>query len=217
MKTRVHSEELKQETYKGLEERGISIDSMAEIVYTLQAPYAPELTMETCRDSVHAVLRKREVQHAVLVAVELDKLAEAKALSPVLQRIVETDEGLFGVDETIALGAVNINGSIAVTTFGFLDKAKIGIIKELDTKREDGKVNTFMDDIVCAICANASGRIAHRMRDEEEQKESMVAELDKIRENFKEHIHPYEPLVANPLYEASSCNLSELSLTEEKA
>lgn len=188
MNKRVHSDELKQETYKGLEERGITIDAMAEIVHTLQAPYAPELTMDTCRESVHAVLRKREVQHAVLVAVELDKLAEAKALSPVLQRIVETDEGLFGVDETIALGAVNINGSIAVTTFGFLDKAKIGIIKELDTKREDGKVNTFMDDIVCAICANASGRIAHRMRDEEELAESLSDSPIFSQEMF--HTHP---------------------------
>ena len=188
MNKRVHSDELKQETYKGLEERGITIDAMAEIVHTLQAPYAPELTMDTCRESVHAVLRKREVQHAVLVAVELDKLAEAKALSPVLQRIVETDEGLFGVDETIALGAVNINGSIAVTTFGFLDKAKIGIIKELDTKREDGKVNTFMDDIVCAICANASGRIAHRMRDEEELAESLSDSPIFAQEMF--HTHP---------------------------
>ena len=62
-------------------------------------------------------------------------LAEQGKLSAPLQQIVESDEGLFGVDETIALGAVFTYGSIAVTTFGHLDKNKMGIINELDTKK----------------------------------------------------------------------------------
>ncbi len=95
-------------------------------------------------------------------------MAEKGLLSEPLLSIIQSDEGLFGVDETIAIGAVNTYGSIAVTTFGYLDKAKVGIIKELDTKLGDGKVNTFMDDIVAAIAANASGRLAHRLRDKED-------------------------------------------------
>lgn len=89
-------------------------------------------------------------------------------LSEPLQAIVEMDEGLFGVDETIALGAVFGYGSIAVTTFGHLDKYKLGIIRKLDTKTNEG-VHTFLDDLVASIAANASSRLAHRLRDQEER------------------------------------------------
>ncbi len=54
-----------------------------------------------------------------------------------------------------------------MTTFGYLDKQKIGIIKELDCK--GSKVNTFLDDLIASIAANASSRIAHHTRDKEER------------------------------------------------
>lgn len=151
-----------------LKERGVEIKDVAKIVYDLQTPYNGSLSMAECIESVDAVLEKREIQHAVLVGVELDKLAEQKKLSEPLQSIVEMDEGLFGVDETIAIGSVFGYGSIAVTTFGFLDKEKVGIIKELDTKPGQ-KVHTFLDDLVASIAANAASRLAHRVRDREEQ------------------------------------------------
>ena len=84
---------------------------------------------------------------------------------------VENDEGLFGVDETIALGSVLTYGSIALTTYGHLDKNKIGIIKKLDTKAGKG-VHTFLDDLVASIPACAASRIAHKMRDLEEEGET---------------------------------------------
>jgi phosphatidylglycerophosphatase A len=114
-----------------------------------------------------AVLNKREIQHAILVGVELDMLAEKNMLSEPLLSLVRSDEGLFGCDETLALGSVFGYGSIAVTTFGHLDKQKIGIIRQLDTKK-DGPVHTFTDDLVASIAAAASSRLAHRLRDEEE-------------------------------------------------
>jgi len=165
---KTHSKEVKQAAIDKLHERGVTIHAIAEIVYQMQAPYTVDLTIETCVSSVESVLEKRELQHAILVGAELDILAEKGLLSEPLLSIIQSDEGLFGVDETIAIGAVNTYGSIAVTTFGYLDKAKVGIIKELDTKLGDGKVNTFMDDIVAAIAANASGRLAHRLRDKED-------------------------------------------------
>ena len=100
--------------------------------------------MAHCIESVEGVLRKRELQHAILVGIELDELAEQGKLSAPLQQIVESDEGLFGVDETIALGAVFTYGSIAVTTFGHLDKNKIGIINELDTKKGEASIRSSM-------------------------------------------------------------------------
>ncbi|MCD8508770.1 MAG: phosphatidylglycerophosphatase A [Bacillus sp. (in: Bacteria)] len=151
-----------------LKERGVTIEDIAMIVFDMQHPFYKDLTMELCIDSVDKVLTKREIQHAILVGVELDKLAERKQLSEPLQSIVEMDEGLFGVDETIALGSVFGYGSIAVTSFGYLDKEKVGIIKDLDTKR-DSKIHTFLDDLVCSIAANASSRLAHRLRDKQER------------------------------------------------
>lgn len=171
MTKQVHSREVRNAAIQRLHERGVKEEDIAEIVFLMQSPYHPNLTMEPCVASVKAVLEKREIQHAILVGVELDMLAEKHMLSEPLQSIVATDEGLFGCDETLALGSVFGYGSIAVTTFGHLDKQKIGIIRHLDTKGS-GKVNTFLDDLVASIAANASSRMAHRLRDEQEQEET---------------------------------------------
>jgi len=168
---RVHSRVVEKAALALLKERGVTLEAMAEIVYELQIPFSPNLSMDACLESVVAVLQKRELQHALLVGIELDKLAEQKKLSEPLQSLVEQDEGLFGVDETIAIGAVFGYGSIAVTSYGYLDKAKTGIIKELDTKGGRG-IHTFLDDLVASVVANASSRLAHRIRDEEEELEA---------------------------------------------
>lgn len=173
---RVHSDEVFQATKDALTRRGVHIDEIAQIVYEMQIAYNVGLTLEHCKESVNSVLKKREMQHAILVGVELDELAEKKMLSTPLQQIVEADEGLFGVDETIALGSVFTYGSIAVTTFGHLDKNKIGIIRKLDTKIGNG-IHTFLDDLVASVAACASSRIAHRTRDLEEHNETF-ADID---------------------------------------
>lgn len=174
---RVHSRDVTQAAKAALEDRGVSLEAIAEIVYEMQFPYNPDLTNDLCLESVEKVLLKRELQHAILVGVELDRLAEQGKLSEPLQSIVESDEGLFGVDETIAFGAVLGYGSIAVTTFGHLDKNKIGIIRDLDTKKGN-RVHTFLDDMVASIAASAASRLAHRIRDEEE---SLSEEEKEIR------------------------------------
>ncbi|RNF38493.1 phosphatidylglycerophosphatase A [Planococcus salinus] len=165
---RVHSEEVTKATHEALARRGVTNEDIAEIVLEMQSPYNEGLTIDHCMESVESVLQKREVQHALLVGIELDELAEQGKLSRPLQQIVGTDEGLFGVDEMIGLGAVLTYGSIAVTTFGHLDKNKIGVIRKLDTKA-GGNVHTFLDDLVASVAACASSRIAHRTRDLEEQ------------------------------------------------
>lgn len=170
---RVHSSEVAKATHDALLRRNVTIEDIAEIVYEMQSAYNEGLTMEHCIQSVERVLNKREVQHAVLVGVELDELAEKKMLSAPLQAIIESDEGLFGVDETLALGSVFTYGSIAVTTFGHLDKQKIGVIKRLDTKAGES-VNTFLDDLVGSVAACAASRLAHRMRDLEEEGETFA-------------------------------------------
>lgn len=174
MPKRVHSQEVREAVWRKLADRGVTPEDIAEIVWEMQSPYHADLRLDKCLESVNAVLEKRELQHAILVGIELDELAERKQLSEPLQSIVETDEGLFGCDETLALGSVFGYGSIAITTFGHLDKHKVGIIKRLDTKNGKG-VHTFLDDLVASIAASAASRIAHRMRDEEEREEQEQA------------------------------------------
>lgn len=167
MNRKVHSNEIKAAVMQKLAQRGVILEEIADIVYEMQSPYNSQLTLETCLESVKMVLGKRELQHAILVGIDLDMLAEQKLLSEPLQSIVEADESLFGCDETLALGSVYGYGSIAITTFGHLDKNKTGIIKKLDNK--DGKsINTFLDDLVASIASAAASRLAHKHRDKEE-------------------------------------------------
>jgi len=144
-----------------LNSRGVTIQDIAELVYFLQKKYHPHLTMEECVENVNAVLSKREVQNAVLTGIQLDILAEKKQLEEPLQSIIATDEGLYGVDEILAFSIVNVYGSIGFTNYGYIDKLKPGILKYLNDK-STGLCNTFLDDIVGAIAAAASSRLAHR-------------------------------------------------------
>nr|WP_256208179.1 phosphatidylglycerophosphatase A [Halanaerobium congolense] len=119
-----------------LNERGVTLADIAELVKKLQEPYSPEINLEECIENVDNVLKKREVAHAILTGVALDRLAEKKELPEPIQSIIDQDEGLYGIDEIIPLSIVNLYGTIGLTSYGFLDKEKIGIIKELDTKKE---------------------------------------------------------------------------------
>jgi phosphatidylglycerophosphatase A len=146
--------------------RGVKLEDIADLVYFLQEKYHPDLTMEECLENVDRVLTKREVQNAVLTGIQFDVLAEKGQLEEPLQNIIETDESLYGVDEILAFSIVNIYGSIGFTNYGYIDKLKPGILQYLNDK-SSGKCHTFLDDIVGAIAAAASSRLAHRARDVE--------------------------------------------------
>ena len=154
------SNQLQEKALQLLQERGVTIDDIAELVHFLQK-YHPNLEMSECRYNVERVLSKREVQNALITGIELDILAEKGMLSEPLQDIVKRDEGLYGIDEVIALSIVNVYGSIGFTNFGYIDKLKHGILEYLNDK-SSGKVHTFLDDIVGGIAAAASSRLAHR-------------------------------------------------------
>lgn len=157
-------DELHVMTIEMLNRRGVELKDIGEIVMILQEEYYPDLTLEVCVENVRAVLRKREIIHAVMTGIALDEIAEKKLLPEPLQSIVETDEGLYGIDEIIPLSIVNVYGTIGLTNFGYLDKEKIGIIKELDEMKGEA-VNTFLDDLVAALAAAAASRIAHSRED----------------------------------------------------
>lgn len=152
--------ELKAIALALLEERGVQLEDLADLVMFLQNKYASDLTVDTCLEHVKAVLNKREVQNTIITGIELDKLAEKNLFSKPLNDMLMEDEGLYGIDEIIALSIVNVYGSIGFTNYGFIDKVKPGILNQLDTKKE-GQCHTFLDDIVGAIAAAAASRLAH--------------------------------------------------------
>lgn len=147
-----------------LSSRGVELIDIAECVMYLQAKYHPEITIDQVIEAVKIVLKKREVQNAILVGVEMDRLAETNSLKDKeLNEILVNDHSLFGIDEVIGFGICNLYGSIALSNFGYIDRVKPGIIGRLNSHDGDGLCHTFMDDIVGAIAAAAASRIAHNV------------------------------------------------------
>ncbi|MDA3129681.1 phosphatidylglycerophosphatase A [Aliibacillus thermotolerans] len=160
--THYTNDSLKEKAKEALAERGVALKDIASLVLSLQKDYVDDLSADTCLEHIDAVLSKREVQHTILTAIELDTLAEKNVLSEPISTIIQSDEGLYGVDEVLACSIVNVYGSIGFTNFGYLDKEKIGILKTLNDKKA-GNCHTFLDDIVAAIAAAASSRLAHHL------------------------------------------------------
>jgi len=144
-----------------MEQRGITLDEIATIVFDLQKAYHPDLEKAACIEAINAVLEKREVHHAILTGLALDVLAEQDLLPQPILKIIKEDESLYGIDEILALAITNIYGTIGITSFGYLDKMKVGLIGRLDSSC--GHVNTFADDIVAAIASAAAAKIAHNV------------------------------------------------------
>lgn len=143
-----------------LYERGVGLSDIAQCVIYLQRHHHPEIQEEEIIEVIKNVLKKREVQHAIITGITLDKLAESNQLhDDVLHDILIKDESLYGIDEVLAYGICNLYGSIALTNFGYIDRDKPLIIKALN--EHSYMCHTFLDDIVGAIAAAAASRIAH--------------------------------------------------------
>ncbi|MBE3597380.1 MAG: phosphatidylglycerophosphatase A [Limnochordaceae bacterium] len=144
--------------------RGVDFDPLVRLVFRLQKPYVPDLTLEMCRESVDHVVEKREVQYAILTGVTLDVMAEEGRLDEPLATILREERELYGVDRVLALSIVNVYGSIGLSNFGYLDEERPAEL--LQALPGDGpRVHTFVDDILAAIVAAACARIAHRAAD----------------------------------------------------
>lgn len=140
---------------------GIYLGKMVPTIYDLQKNHIKNLTYQKCMQSLVSVLHKREVLHIVLTALDLDDASEKGLLDPTLQYILKNDEGLYGVDEDLAISLAQLYGSIAVTNYGYLDVHKHGLAKKLDGQ----KFRVFMDDIVSALIAAAASKLAHKNGD----------------------------------------------------
>ncbi|XMB86293.1 phosphatidylglycerophosphatase A [Mycoplasmatota bacterium WC44] len=152
----------KEKAIKMLNDRGVKLTDIADICYQIQKPYYDNLTLEDCLHNVERVIEKTEVQHVIFTGIALDVLCEKGLLPDPLDKLVSDDYSLYGVDEILALGIVNVYGSIGFTNFGYVDKEKIGIIEKVDKiGKQSDKCMTFLDDIIGAIAAATASRIAH--------------------------------------------------------
>lgn len=150
-----------------LESRGVTIQDIAEITYNQQRKYIDGISMEVCVESVEKLLTLRDVFHHIQLSAEIDRLAEEKMFKGPIQDIIFHDLGLFGVDEVLGLDVAGIYGTIGQTNFGDIDVNKGGIVSDLNEKgKSDTECHTFMDDIVGAIAAAASTRVAQIMNEE---------------------------------------------------
>lgn len=143
-----------------LRNRGITQRKIAEIVRDMTSEFVPKITLDECVATVVDVMHKRDYLSTAMIMLDLDRLAERGELSYPLEEIVSADAGVFGVDEDLAMSIATLYGPIGATNFGYLDRVKKGIIKEIDT--EENHVNTFLDDLIGATVAAACGKISHQ-------------------------------------------------------
>lgn len=159
---KVDYEELRKKAIDMLQERGVTVEDIANITFEVQKEYYDDLEFKDCLFHVENVLSKREVINAVLTGLTIDKLTEQGHVEEPLRSMIMNDYSLYGIDEVLAYSIVNVYGSIGLTNFGYIDKLKIGIVNEIDKiGKTPNKCNTFLDDIVSAIAASAASRIAH--------------------------------------------------------
>ncbi|MCR1808959.1 phosphatidylglycerophosphatase A family protein [Haploplasma modicum] len=160
-------EEMLQMNIKVLEQRGVTVRSIAEITHKQQSRYTKDISMDLCIKSVEKILSLRDPFHFVQLAADLDRLVEAKAFSSPMQEILHDDLGLFGIDETLGLDLSGLYGTIGQTNFGDIDVNKVGVINKLNEEgKKEGVCHTFLDDIVGAIAAAASTRVAQVINEE---------------------------------------------------
>jgi len=165
-----------------LKKRGVELKDIAEVAFSQQGKWNPNISFQKCYDSVEKILSLRDVFHIVQLGAEIDRLTEENAFEGPIQEILASDLGMFGIDELFGLELSGMYGTIGKTNFGDIDVNKPGIVSKLN---EDGKgdkpaCHTFLDDIVGAIAAAASTRVAQIENEIEAQKDPSILEELKL-------------------------------------
>ena len=174
--------EMLQMNVEILQKRGVTVDDIAEVAFRQQAKWNPNISYQECFDSVEKILSLRDVFHIVQLGAEIDRLTEEKAFQGPIQEILATDLGMFGIDELFGLELAGMYGTIGKTNFGDIDVNKPGIVNKLnhDGKGDKPACHTFLDDIVGAIAAAASTRVAQIENEIEAQKDPSIIEEPKL-------------------------------------
>lgn len=153
-------------------ERGVKVEEIAEVAYHQQRRYNPQIEYRMCLESVEKILSLRDIFHLLQLGAEIDRLTEEGLFKGPIQTIMEYDLGVFGVDEIFGLDIARLYGAIGQTNFGDIDVNKTGVVARLNSEgKDEGKTcHTFLDDIVGAIAAAASTRVAQILSEEEAAK-----------------------------------------------
>ncbi len=162
-------EEMQELNTQKLKERGVTIEEIALIAYNQQSKYNKNVDMKTCIESVEKILSLRDIFHLLQLGAEIDRLTEEGMFKDPIQDIMNYDLGVFGVDEIFGLDIARLYGAIGQTNFGDIDVNKPGIVAKLNDEGKGGKpkCHTFLDDIVGAIAAAASTRVAQIISENE--------------------------------------------------
>ncbi len=163
-------------------ERGVTLDDIAAVAFRQQSKWKPDISYQECKESVEKILSLRDVFHLLQLGAEIDRLTEAKMFRGPIQSILESDLGMFGIDELFGLELAGLYGTIGKTNFGDIDVNKPGIVNQLNElgKSENPACHTFLDDIVGAIAAAASTRVAQIENEIEARKDPSVIEEPKL-------------------------------------
>ena len=172
-------EEMLELNVKTLEERTVTVEEIAEIAYRQQSKWTDDVSMKVCIDSVEKILSLRDVFHLLQLGAEIDRLTDEGLIREPLYSILKADLGMFGIDELFGLELAGLYGTIGKTNFGDIDVNKPLVVDRLNGEGKEGKglCHTFMDDIVGAIAAAASTRVAQMSNEVEARKDPTIEEI----------------------------------------
>ncbi|MFP4286362.1 MAG: phosphatidylglycerophosphatase A [Candidatus Izemoplasmataceae bacterium] len=156
-----------------LKNRGVTVADIADIAYQQQSKWSDDISMVDCIESVEKILSLRDTFHILQLGVEIDRLTEENLIKEPIREILHTDLGMFGIDELFGLEIAGLYGTIGKTNFGDIDVNKPLIVGKLnhDGKGDQPMCHTFLDDIVGAVAAAASTRVAQVVNEEEAKKD----------------------------------------------
>lgn len=171
--------EMLEMNIKTLEERTVTVAEIAEVAYRQQAKWSDKVSMADCIDSVEKILSLRDVFHLLQLGAEIDRLTDAGAFRGPIQDILKIDLGMFGIDELFGLELAGLYGTIGKTNFGDIDVNKPLVVDRLngEGKHDGGMCHTFLDDIVGALAAAASTRVAQMINELQAHKDPNIEEI----------------------------------------
>lgn len=169
-------DEMEQLNIEKLKERGVTVEEIALIAYNQQSKYNKNVDMNVCIESVKKILSLRDIFHLLQLGAEIDRLTEEGMFKGPIQDIMNYDLGVFGVDEIFGLDIARLYGAIGQTNFGDIDVNKPGIVAKLNEEGKGDKphCHTFLDDIVGAIAAAASTRVAQIISENEAERKEVA-------------------------------------------
>jgi len=142
-----------------LEGKEISLTDLAGMSQDLQKRFLPDVPLSKYTEAIESVLKREDTLNAFAVGIFLDKSATDLEVDSPLQEILDNDAGLFGVDETLASSIAVEYGQIGITSFGYLDHSKKGVLNKID--KDTSSVNVFLDDLLGALVSATAAKVAH--------------------------------------------------------